>query len=77
MAALPVVDALSEVSNLLVMLLEKCAGNVRLPAPGHKALFLVSCRRHKGVLCHYIILDNGILKSNSSIFPRSEVYITQ
>ena len=21
---------------------------------------------------HYIILDNGILKSNSSIFPRSE-----
>ena len=26
---------------------------------------------------HYIILNNGILKSNSSIFPRSEGYITQ
>ena len=27
--------------------------------------------------CHYILLNNGILKSNSSIFPRSEGYITQ
>ena len=26
---------------------------------------------------HYIILNNGILKSNSSIFPRSKGYITQ
>ena len=26
---------------------------------------------------HYIILNNEILKSNSSIFPRSEGYITQ
>ena len=26
---------------------------------------------------HYIILNNGILKSNSSIFPRSQGYITQ
>ena len=26
---------------------------------------------------HYIILNNGILKSNSSILPRSEGYITQ
>ena len=26
---------------------------------------------------HYIILNNGILKSNSSVFPRSEGYITQ
>ena len=26
---------------------------------------------------HYIILNNGILKSNCTIFPRSEVYITQ
>ena len=26
---------------------------------------------------HYIILNNGILKSNSSKFPRSEGYITQ
>ena len=26
---------------------------------------------------HYIIPNNGILKSNSSIFPRSEGYITQ
>ena len=26
---------------------------------------------------HYIILNNGILKSNSSIFPRSKRYITQ
>ena len=26
---------------------------------------------------HYIILNNGILKSNSSIFPRSEGNITQ
>ena len=37
----------------------------------------------KGGLCmindsiHYIILNNGILKSNSLIFPRSEGYITQ
>ena len=23
-------------------------------------------------ICHYIILNNGILKSNSSIFPRSK-----
>ena len=28
-------------------------------------------------IVHYIILNNGILKSNSSIFPRSEGYITQ
>ena len=28
-------------------------------------------------MVHYIILKNGILKSNSSIFPRSEGYITQ
>ena len=28
-------------------------------------------------LVHYIILNNGILKSNSSIFPLSEVYISQ
>ena len=27
--------------------------------------------------CHYIILNNGILKSNSSIFSWSEGYITQ
>ena len=27
--------------------------------------------------CHYIILNNGIPKSNSSIFPRSKGYITQ
>ena len=26
---------------------------------------------------HYIILNNGILKSNSTIYPRSEGYITQ
>ena len=26
---------------------------------------------------HYIILNNGILKSNSAIFPRSEGYISQ
>ena len=26
---------------------------------------------------HYIIPNNGILKTNSSIFPRSEGYITQ
>ena len=26
---------------------------------------------------HYIILNNGILKSNSSLFPRSEGYISQ
>ena len=26
---------------------------------------------------HYIILDNGILKSNSSVFPRSEGFISQ
>ena len=26
---------------------------------------------------HYILLNNGILKSNSLIFPRSEGYITQ
>ena len=26
---------------------------------------------------HYIILNNGILKSNTSIFPHSEGYITQ
>ena len=26
---------------------------------------------------HFIILNDGILKSNSSIFPRSEGYITQ
>ena len=26
---------------------------------------------------HYIIPNNGILKSNSSIFPQSEGYITQ
>ena len=28
-------------------------------------------------IVHYIIINNGILKSNSSIFPRSEGYITQ
>ena len=28
-------------------------------------------------IVHYIILNNGILKSDSSIFPRSEEYITQ
>ena len=28
-------------------------------------------------LGHYIILNNGILKLYSSIFPRSEGYITQ
>ena len=47
MAALPVVDALSELINLLVMLLEKCAGNARLHAAGYNALFPVSYRRHK------------------------------
>ena len=26
---------------------------------------------------HYILLNTGVLKSNSSIFPRSEGYITQ
>ena len=26
---------------------------------------------------HYIILNNAILKSNSSVFPRSEGYISQ
>ena len=26
---------------------------------------------------HYIILTNGILKSNSSVFPRSEGFISQ
>ena len=30
-----------------------------------------------GCMFQYIILNNGILKSNSSIFPRSEGYITQ
>ena len=30
-----------------------------------------------GLIEHYINLNNGILKSNSSIFPRSEGYITQ
>ena len=30
-----------------------------------------------GYISHYIILNIGILKSNSSIFPRSEGYITQ
>ena len=29
------------------------------------------------VLSHYIILNNEILKSNASIFPRSKGYITQ
>ena len=28
-------------------------------------------------MIHYIIHNNGILKSNSSIFPWSEGYITQ
>ena len=28
-------------------------------------------------LCHYIILTNGILKTNTLIFPWSEGYITQ
>ena len=28
-------------------------------------------------LFHYIILNNGILKSNSTIFPRSKGFITQ
>ena len=28
-------------------------------------------------LGHYIILNNGILKSNSSVFPRSKGYISQ
>ena len=28
-------------------------------------------------ILHYIILSNGILTSNSSIFPRSKGYITQ
>ena len=27
-------------------------------------------------IIHYIIINNGIMKSNSSIFPRSEGYIT-
>ena len=40
--------------------------------------FLVSALgRDEGYTVHYIILNNGILKSNSSIFPRSEWYITQ
>ena len=29
-----------------------------------------------GNILHYIICNNGILKTNSSIFPRSEGYIT-
>ena len=29
------------------------------------------------VIVHYIILNDGILKLNSSIFPRSEEYNTQ
>ena len=28
-------------------------------------------------IVHYIILNNGILKSNSSVFPRSDGYISQ
>ena len=28
-------------------------------------------------ILYYIILNNGILKSNSTIFPRSKGYITQ
>ena len=28
-------------------------------------------------IIHYIILNNGILRSNSSVYPRSEVYISQ
>ena len=33
----------------------------------------------KSTVCtlHYIFLNNGILKLNSSIFPQSEGYITQ
>ena len=34
-------------------------------------------RRIKKCRMHYIILNNGILKSKSTIFPRSEGYITQ
>ena len=31
----------------------------------------------EGDISHYIILNNAIIKSNSSIFTRSEGYITQ
>ena len=37
----------------------------------------VQSNTEKGSLEYYIILNNGILKLNSSIFPRSEGYITQ
>ena len=39
----------------------------------------VGLRYVAGCSCilHYIILNNGILKSNSTIFPQSEGYITQ
>ena len=37
----------------------------------------MTLRQPTGLLGHYIILNNGILKSNSSIIPRSEGYITQ
>ena len=32
---------------------------------------------NSGCTVNYIILNNGILKSNSLIFPQSEGYITQ
>ena len=32
---------------------------------------------NSGCTVNYIILNNGILKSNSLVFPQSEGYITQ
>ena len=37
----------------------------------------VQCSAVQCSAVHYIILNNGILKSNSSIFPKSKGYITQ
>ena len=50
--------------------------------PPHSTVYctvleLQSCVYSTVYIIHYIILNNGTLKSNSSIFPRSEGYITQ
>ena len=50
---------------------------LRLPALAFDGLWGGGDETAKRWLIHYIILDNGILKSNSTIFPRSEGYITQ